>query len=146
MEFISSTNPGEQAVSSKINIDYGSYLASRRDFIYARVDVRGSRNYGDKVLHETWHRLGSIEVDDILKVLSHLKSDLPYVDPKKTAIWGTSYGGYISASVLAHERNTFNCAISVSPITNWLFVGESLVFSCLVFVTPFIPEKDTKNV
>jgi dipeptidyl-peptidase-4 len=69
--------------------------------------------------------LGSIEVEDYLKVLAHLKSDLPFVDPKRTAIWGSSYGGFISAAVLAHERNTFNCAIAVAPITNWLFVGES---------------------
>ena len=123
--FVRSSSPGEQSVSSKINVDWGSYLASRRDFIYARVDVRGSRNYGDKVLHEPWHRLGSIEVEDYLKVLSHLKSDLPFVDAKRTAIWGSSYGGFISASVLAHEKNTFNCAISVAPVTNWLFVGKT---------------------
>lgn len=126
LDYFSPSSPGEQAVSGKINVDWGSYLASRRDFIYARVDVRGSRNYGDRTLQETWHKLGSIEVDDYVKVMSYLKNDLSFVDPKRTAIWGTSYGGYVASLAVAHERNSFNCAIAVAPITNWLFVGESV--------------------
>ena len=113
-------------MTQKLSVDWGLYLSSRRDFIYARVDVRGSRNRGDRVLHETWRRLGVPETEDYLLVMSRLKNEVDYVDPKRTAIWGMSYGGFIAASVLAHERNSFNCALAVAPVTNWLFAGASL--------------------
>ncbi|RWS30556.1 prolyl endopeptidase FAP-like protein, partial [Leptotrombidium deliense] len=119
------SEPGEQEVSTKFAIDWGLYLASKRNFIYARIDVRGSRFQGDKLLHETWHKVASVEIDDYLKVISYLKSDLHFVDPIRTAIWGWAYGGYIAATSLVHANNNlFNCSTIVAPITNWLFVDS----------------------
>lgn len=44
--------PGSQAVNSELRYDFGTYLASRRDMIYARIDGRGTGFDGDKVKHE----------------------------------------------------------------------------------------------
>lgn len=118
------SDPGEQGVTSKFNVDWALYLASNRDFIYARIDVRGSRHHGDRNLYETFHKLGTIEVDDYVKVIEHLKRKVHYIDPERVAVWGWSYGGYIAASAVGHERSNFNCSISVAPITNWLFVDS----------------------
>lgn len=133
------SDPGSQSVSSKLTVDWGLYLASKRDFIYARIDVRGSRNSGDRNLYEPWHRLGTVEVEDYLHVIDVLKADLHYVDPKRTAVWGWSYGAFVAASLISHERSTFNCAIAVAPVTNWLFAGlSSLLFLPVVsFIISF---------
>jgi len=120
----SASDPGVQSVSSKFNVDWGLYLASNRDFIYAKIDVRGSRFQGDKLLHENWHKLGSVEVEDYLKVVNYLKNEIHFVDHTRTAIWGWSYGGYIAASALTHETNAFNCSIAVAPVTNWMYVDS----------------------
>lgn len=117
-------DPGEQGVTRKFNVDWALYLASNRDFIYARIDVRGSRNQGDKNLYETWHKLGSIEVDDYLQVVKYLKSELHFVDAKRVAVWGWSYGGYVAAAAVASPQRAFNCSIAVAPITNWLYVDS----------------------
>lgn len=134
------SDPGSQSVSSRLTVDWGLYLASKRDFIYARIDVRGSRNSGDRNLYEPWHRLGTVEVEDYLHVIDVLKADLHYVDPKRTAVWGWSYGAFVAASLISHERSTFNCAIAVAPVTNWLFAGcflSSLLFLSLIYFISF---------
>ncbi|XP_015790556.1 inactive dipeptidyl peptidase 10-like [Tetranychus urticae] len=117
--------PGNQDVNRKFNIDFGLYLASNRSFIYARVDVRGTRFQGNKVLHEMYHKLGSIEVDDYIKVVNHLKHHYHFIDPGRIAIWGWAYGGYVAAAALVHgHESIFNCSIAVAPITNWLYVDS----------------------
>ena len=45
-----------------------------------------------------------------------------YIDVDRVAIWGWSYGGFNTASVLAKDvDNIFKCGISGAPVTNWLY-------------------------
>ena len=42
----------------------------------------------------------------------------------RVAIWGWSYGGFVTSLVLAKDAdqgNTFQCGISVAPVTNWIY-------------------------
>ncbi|KAI1291876.1 Inactive dipeptidyl peptidase 10 [Halotydeus destructor] len=117
-------DPGDQGVSHKFAVDWALYLASTRNYIYARIDVRGSRYQGDRLLHETWHKLGSVEVDDYLKVVKYLKEEYLFIDLTKTAIWGSAYGGYLAASALIADHSPFNCTIAVAPVTNWMYVDS----------------------
>ena len=50
--------PGSQAVTARFAITWGTYLASRKDIIYALIDGRGSGFQGDKIKHEVrgWER------------------------------------------------------------------------------------------
>jgi dipeptidyl-peptidase-4 len=48
----------------------------------------------------------------------------PFVDEQKSVIWGWSYGGYASGMALAMDgANVFKCAISVAPVTDWIYYG-----------------------
>ena len=52
----------------------------------------------------------------IIALLSSLSS--------RVAIWGWSYGGFVTSLVLAKDAdqgNTFQCGISVAPVTNWIY-------------------------
>ena len=56
----------------------------------------------------------------------YLKENLPFVDANRTAIWGWSYGGFATASVLAADsQNVFKCGMSVAPVTNWIYYGNN---------------------
>ncbi|KAG8180229.1 hypothetical protein JTE90_016217 [Oedothorax gibbosus] len=114
-------SPGSQLVTEQFSVHWGSYLASHRNYIYAQVDGRGSGHQGDKRMTEVFRRLGNVEVEDQLAVISYLVSEKPYIDSEKVAIWGWAYGGYTAVSVLATENEVFSCGISVAPITNWLY-------------------------
>jgi venom dipeptidyl peptidase 4 len=56
-----------------------------------------------------------------------LRDTYKFIDPKKIAIWGWSYGGFASAMVLTTETKdpVFSCGISVAPVTNWIYYGKS---------------------
>jgi Dipeptidyl aminopeptidases/acylaminoacyl-peptidases len=49
-------------------VDWGTYLASNRNFIVAQIDGRGSGFQGDRLRHELHYRLGSVEIEDQIAV------------------------------------------------------------------------------
>ncbi|KAF4532688.1 hypothetical protein B566_EDAN002924 [Ephemera danica] len=111
--------PGTQLVSERWKLDWSTYLASNRDFIVAEIDGRGSGGQGQKLLHEVYYRLGSVEVKDQLEVTEYLRDTLHFIDPRRVAVWGWSYGGFVAAMALGREQDVFHCGISVAPVTNW---------------------------
>ncbi|XP_076651634.1 dipeptidyl peptidase 10 isoform X1 [Halictus rubicundus] len=112
--------PGSQLVTEMFKIDWNTFLASRKNVIVAQIDGRGSGGQGYKFLHEVYYRLGSVEVADQLEVTEYLRDSLHFVDKRRVAIWGWSYGGFVAALALAHpDRNVFQCGISVAPIVSW---------------------------
>ncbi|KDR11620.1 Inactive dipeptidyl peptidase 10, partial [Zootermopsis nevadensis] len=110
--------PGSQLVSEQWSVDWGTYLASNRNFIVAQIDGRGSGYQGDRLIHELHYRLGSVEIEDQIAVTKYLR-DLKFVDRERMAVWGWSYGGFAAAMILAQDEEVFHCGISVAPITSW---------------------------
>lgn len=60
--------PGTQLVTDRWKIDWSTYLASNKDYIIAQIDGRGSAGQGYQLMHEVYHRLGTVEVADQLEV------------------------------------------------------------------------------
>ncbi|RUS77449.1 hypothetical protein EGW08_014787, partial [Elysia chlorotica] len=112
--------PGSQMVTEMFNIGWRTYLASAKDVIHATVDVRGSGGRGEDFKHAIYRALGTHEVDDTIKAGKFYKG-LHYVDENKMAIFGWSYGGYLSASVLGRKEEVFKCGIAVAPVTDWIY-------------------------
>ncbi|GLG95165.1 Venom dipeptidyl peptidase 4 [Gryllus bimaculatus] len=54
-----------------------------------------------------------------LVVQVYLRDSLHFVDPRRVAVWGWSYGGFVAAMALAREQDVFHCGISVAPVTTW---------------------------
>ncbi|XP_050712996.1 inactive dipeptidyl peptidase 10-like isoform X2 [Eriocheir sinensis] len=112
--------PGSQAVNSKMTFSWGTYLASKKNIIYAMIDGRGSGFQGDKIKREVYHELGGKEVDDQVAVARYLRDNLHFVDPRRIAIWGWSYGGYVTTMALARDADdVFSCGMAVAPVARW---------------------------
>ncbi|KAG8038791.1 hypothetical protein G9C98_000346 [Cotesia typhae] len=112
--------PGSQLVTDMFKIDWNTYLASKKNIIVAQIDGRGSGGQGYKMLYEVYYRLGTVEVADQLEVTEYLRDSLHFVDKRRVAVWGWSYGGFVSALALAEpEQDVFQCGISVAPIVSW---------------------------
>lgn len=58
--------PDSFSVIRKFGLDWGSHLAANRSIIYARIDGRGSGLRGDRLLHQIYLRLGTVEIEDQL--------------------------------------------------------------------------------
>lgn len=113
--------PGFQTVDSKWNQhDFNTYMAGSQNVVYALIDPKGSGFQGTDWLFTVYKNFGGPEVQSTIEVTKHLINNLSYINSKKTAIWGWSYGGFLSLSVLAQDAtDVFQCAASVAPVVDW---------------------------
>lgn len=65
-----------------------------------------------------------MEVADQIEVTEYLRDSLHFVDKRRVAVWGWSYGGFVASLALASEKAVFHCAIAVAPVTNWKLYGK----------------------
>ncbi|GAB6023350.1 Inactive dipeptidyl peptidase 10 [Chamberlinius hualienensis] len=114
-------SPGSQTVDQKFRVDFGTFITSNKSFIYGMIDGRGSGFQGEKRKFELYKRFGTVEVEDQINVITYLLQHLSFVDKRKVAIWGWSYGGYVTSRVMAAGDNAIKCGIAVAPITSWKF-------------------------
>lgn len=89
-----------------------------RGYIVFQIDNRGSANRGKAFEDAIWHAMGSIEVADQLTGLNYLKT-LDFVDPKRIATYGWSYGGYMTLKMLEANPGAYAAGIAGAPVTKW---------------------------
>lgn len=56
--------PCSQKVDQNFRLNWATYLASTEKIIVASFDGRGSGYQGDKIMHQLYRRLGTVEVED----------------------------------------------------------------------------------
>jgi dipeptidyl-peptidase-4 len=84
------------------------------------VDNRGTGGQGREFKKCTYQQLGKYEVEDQIAAAQALGTQ-PGVDPARIAIWGWSYGGYMSSNCILKGADVFKTAMAVAPVTNWRF-------------------------
>lgn len=95
------------------------YLANKGYIIYT-IDNRGSANRGLAFEQATFRRLGTIEMEDQMAGIRYLKS-LEYVDSNRIGVYGWSFGGFMSISLLTRQGNTFKVAVAGGPVIDWSY-------------------------
>lgn len=112
--------PCSQKADATFTLNWATYLASTENIIVASFDGRGSGYQGDKIMHAINRRLGTLEVQDQIEAARQF-SKMGFVDPERIAIWGWSYGGYVTSMVLGAGSHVFKCGIAVAPVSAWEF-------------------------
>lgn len=110
------SGPNSQEVLDQFKIGWENYLAAN-NYLLVCVDPRGTGARGEDFRKCTYGQLGKYESDDQIETAKYI-AGLPYVDGKNIAIWGWSYGGFMSAMCLAKGGEVFKAGISVAPVTN----------------------------
>lgn len=87
-------------------------------WIVFQIDNRGSDNRGKAFEDAIWRAMGTVEVDDQLAGAAYLRS-LPFVDADRIAIYGWSYGGYLTLKMMEAHPGAFAAGISGAPVTDW---------------------------
>lgn len=114
--------PGSQQVKNDWDsYDYFWYqhLASK-GYMIVCVDNRGTGGRGAEFRKATYAQLGKLEVKDQIEAAKYLAAQ-SYIDKDRIAIWGWSYGGYMSSNCILQGADVFKAAIAVAPVTNWRF-------------------------
>jgi dipeptidyl-peptidase 4 len=95
-------------------------LWRQNGYVTFSVDNRGSSRRGKAYEDTLLKRTGLHELEDQLAGLAALKA-LPYVDGSRVALWGWSYGGYMTCYALTHSpAGAYRCGVAVAPVTDWL--------------------------
>lgn len=113
--------PGSQMVNRRFHIDFQSYIASSLGYIVVTVDGRGTGFIGRKARTIIRNELGKYEAHDQIET-AKIWAAKSYVDASRMAIWGWSYGGFMTLKVLETDAgNTFKYGMAVAPVTDWRF-------------------------
>uniref|UniRef100_A0A674MU71 Dipeptidyl-peptidase 4 n=1 Tax=Takifugu rubripes TaxID=31033 RepID=A0A674MU71_TAKRU len=112
--------PCSQEVHYVYQVSWATYLASTEKIIVASFDGRGSGYQGDKLMHSIYKRLGTYEVEDQIAAARKF-IELGFVDKDRVAIWGWSYGGYVTSMALGSGSGVFTCGMAVAPVSKWVY-------------------------
>jgi len=93
------------------------WMANQGYIVYT-VDGRGSANRGFGFENQIHRQVGEVEMEDQLTGVEYLKS-LPYVDGKRLAVHGWSYGGFMTTSLMLRHPGVFTTAVAGGPVIDW---------------------------
>lgn len=117
--------PGSQLVTQTFAIDFSHVVAAQLNAVVVTVDGRGTGfnninlDVGSDYMYCVRDRLGHFEPLDQIAAAKDWASR-PYVDKTRIAIWGWSYGGFLTLKTLENDKDhVFSYGVSVAPVTQW---------------------------
>lgn len=90
----------------------------RHGWIVFSIDGRGTSERGRAFSDQLYHAFGSVEVEDQRAGLAWLKAQ-PFVDPAKIAVYGWSYGGFMTLKLLEAAPGGYAAGVSGAPVVKW---------------------------
>lgn len=113
--------PGSQTVSKSFTVDFQAYIAANLGYIVVTVDGRGTGFIGRKARTIIRGNIGYYEARDQIAT-AKIWAQKKYVDASRLAIWGWSYGGFMTLKTLEQDAGeTFSYGMAVAPVTDWRF-------------------------
>ena len=82
------------------------------------IDGRGTPDRGKAFEDPIYRAMSGVEVDDQLVGVNWLKQQ-DFVDADKIAVYGWSYGGYMTLRLLERAPGVFAAGVSGAPVTKW---------------------------
>ena len=99
---------------------------AQRGYAVLLPNIRGSSGYGKSFEDGNNGCWGHCDLEDVVAGADYLKT-LPYVNPDKIGITGTSYGGIMSMYAVAFAPDVFQASIPGSGYSDWVhfYKGEN---------------------
>ncbi len=86
---------------------------------------RGSAGYGPQHGRAIQGAFGSLDTSDVLAFLTHAMARVPGLDSARVGIMGGSYGGYLTAWIIAHHHRWAGAIVERGYLDPASFVGSS---------------------
>lgn len=113
--------PASQQVDRRFGVDFQSYIAATLGYIVVTVDGRGTGYMGRDARCIIRGNIGHFEAHDQIET-AKIWAKKKYVDESRMALWGWSYGGYMTLKTLEQDAGqTFRYGMAVAPVTDWRF-------------------------
>ncbi len=112
---------GGPGIGQQVTRAWGGALAQylvQQGYIYFQIDNRGSFNRGKAFEDQIYRAMGTVEVADQLAGAKFIKEQA-FVDRDRVAIYGWSYGGYMTLKMLQANPGVYAAGVSGAPVTKW---------------------------
>jgi dipeptidyl-peptidase-4 len=110
--------PHSQVVMNRWSEDGLAQYLAQQGYVSFMCDGRGSGGRGSRFTKVVYLKLGKWEAHDQIEAARYLKQRR-FIDPRRIAIWGWSYGGYLSSLAALLGGDTFKACVSVAPVTHY---------------------------
>ena len=95
-------------------------MMAQKGYIVFTLDNRGSENRGKKFEQATFRHLGTKEIEDQLVGVNYLKFK-KYVDPNRFGVFGWSFGGFMTTSLMLRTNDTFKVGACGGAVIDWKY-------------------------
>ena len=114
--------PTSQSVDKQFSVDWHTWLVANpiSEYIVVTVDGRGTGLVGEKTRNQIKGQMGLLESNDQVAA-ARIWRDKVYVNSSAIAIWGWSFGGYLTLKSLEVGSDVFSYGIAVAPVTDWRY-------------------------
>ena len=109
--------PGNQEVLNNFGRNDNKWFKYLAEQGYVVACVGGKTANFEHIIYKN---LGKYETKDQINAAKYFSS-LDFIDSNRIGIFGWSYGGFMALNCLEEGNNIFKVAISVAPVTNWIW-------------------------
>lgn len=103
---------------------YGNTLwlqaMAAKGYVVLTVDNRGTDYRGEDFEQATFKKLSEVEIQDQLVGIEYLKKQ-SYVDADKIGVFGWSYGGFMTTSLMLKASDVFKVGVAGAPVIDWKY-------------------------
>jgi len=92
--------------------------AANQGYMVLAPNYRGSTGYGKEFQQANLFDMGGGDLQDILAGVDWIKQT-GHLDPKKIAVMGGSYGGYLSMMSVTKAPDVWAAGVPIVPFVNW---------------------------
>jgi len=92
--------------------------AANQGYMVLAPNYRGSTGYGKEFQQANLFDMGGGDLQDVLAGVDWIKQT-GHLDPKKIAVMGGSYGGYLSMMAVTKAPEVWAAGIPIVPFVNW---------------------------
>ncbi|MEV0395400.1 S9 family peptidase [Polymorphospora rubra] len=89
-----------------------------------RVNYRGSSGYGSAWRNDFGAGVGLTQLEDLAAVRAHLVAQ-GAIEDRRTALWGTSWGGYLTLLALGRQPELWRLGVAISPVADYVAAFEA---------------------
>jgi dipeptidyl aminopeptidase/acylaminoacyl peptidase len=93
------------------------YLVNQGYFVIA-PNYRGSSGYGKEFDNANRFDMGGGDLEDVISAAEWIKKT-GFIDPKKVAVMGGSYGGYLTMMAVTKAPDLWAAGVAIVPFVNW---------------------------
>lgn len=99
---------------------YFDLYMAQQGYIVFTMDNRGSDARGKKFCEVNHRQLGVNEMADQMEGIKFLKSKT-FVDTDKIGVFGWSFGGFMSTTLMTSQADTFKVGVAGGPVIDWKY-------------------------